>query len=86
MYLLSWRGCGLKGILKMRILFIGDVVGIAGIGALSSSLPPLLSRWNVDVTIVNGENSAESGFGITRDTYRAIREAGADVVTLGNHS
>jgi 2',3'-cyclic-nucleotide 2'-phosphodiesterase len=86
MYLLSWRGCGLKGILKMRILFIGDVVGIAGIGALSSFLPPLLSRWNVDVTIVNGENSAESGFGITRDTYRAIREAGADVVTLGNHS
>ena len=70
----------------MRILFIGDVVGIAGIGALSSFLPPLLSRWNVDVTIVNGENSAESGFGITRDTYRAIREAGADVVTLGNHS
>lgn len=70
----------------MRILFIGDVVGPAGMGALSSFLPPLLSRWNVDLTIVNGENSADTGFGITRDTYRAIRESGADVVTLGNHS
>ena len=70
----------------MRILFIGDVVGKAGIGALSSFLPPLISRWNVDVAIVNGENSADTGFGITRDTYRAIRDAGADAVTLGNHS
>jgi metallophosphoesterase (TIGR00282 family) len=70
----------------MRILFIGDVVGAAGLAALKASLPPLLSRWKVDLTIVNGENSADSGFGITRDTYRVIREAGADVVTLGNHS
>jgi 2',3'-cyclic-nucleotide 2'-phosphodiesterase len=70
----------------MRILFIGDVVGAAGLGALSSLLPPLLSRWQVDVTIVNGENSADGGFGITRDSYRTIREAGADAVTLGNHS
>src|SRR5690242_12384557 len=44
-----------KGIPNMRILFIGDVVGSAGVGALSSFLPPLLSRWNVDLTIVNGE-------------------------------
>ena len=64
----------------MRILFIGDVVGKAGMHALSSFLPPLLSRWNVDVTIVNGENSADAGFGITRDTYKAIRDAGADAV------
>ena len=70
----------------MRVLFIGDVVGAAGMCALSSLLPALRSRWNIDVTIVNGENSADGGFGITRDTYRAIRDAGADVVTLGNHS
>src|SRR5689334_23717338 len=70
----------------MRILFIGDVVGKAGVSALSSFLPPLRSRWSVDVTIVNGENSADGGFGITRDTYKAIRDAGADVVTLGNRS
>jgi 2',3'-cyclic-nucleotide 2'-phosphodiesterase len=70
----------------MRILFIGDVIGAAGMSVLSSLLPSLLSRWNIDLTIVNGENSADVGFGITRDTYRAIRDAGADVVTLGNHS
>ena len=70
----------------MRILFIGDVVGAAGLGALSSFLPPLLSRWRIDLTIVNGENSADTGFGITRSAYKTIREAGADVVTLGNHS
>jgi 2',3'-cyclic-nucleotide 2'-phosphodiesterase len=69
----------------MRILFIGDVVGAAGLAVLTSLLPPLLSSWQVDATIVNGENSADVGFGITRDSYRAIRDAGADVVTLGNH-
>jgi 2',3'-cyclic-nucleotide 2'-phosphodiesterase len=80
------RDQNLLGFLNMRILFIGDVVGTAGMATLSSLLPSLRSRWNVDVTIVNGENSADGGFGITRDTYRAIRDAGADVVTLGNHS
>src|SRR5215475_7349990 len=70
----------------MRILFIGDVVGAAGLAALSSLLPPLRSRWQVDITIVNGENSADVGFGITFASYRTIRDAGADVVTLGNHS
>jgi len=70
----------------MRLLFIGDVVGPAGIAVLSSLLPGLLSRWSIDLTIVNGENAADGGFGITRDAYRAIRRAGADVVTLGNHS
>ena len=70
----------------MRILFIGDVVGAAGITALASFLPPLLLRWSIDLAIVNGENSADAGFGITAHTYKAIRDAGADVVTLGNHS
>ena len=70
----------------MRILFIGDVVGAAGLAALSSFLPPLISRWQVDTTNVNGENSADVGFGITFESYRAIRNAGADAVTLGNHS
>jgi metallophosphoesterase (TIGR00282 family) len=70
----------------MRILFIGDVVGTAGLTVLSSLLPLLLSRWRVDIAIVNGENSADVGFGITGDSYHAIRNAGAGVVTLGNHS
>ena len=70
----------------MRILFIGDVVGAAGMTAVKSMLPDAISRWEVDVAVVNGENSAGAGFGITEDTYQGIRGAGADVVTLGNHS
>jgi hypothetical protein len=71
---------------KMRILFIGDIVGTSGVTVLSDMLPGLRSRWSIDLAVVNGENSAEQGFGITFETYRAIRDAGADVVTLGNHS
>ena len=70
----------------MRILFIGDVVGVAGMTAVKSMLPDAISRWKVDLAVVNGENSAGSGFGITEDTYQGIRGAGADVVTLGNHA
>jgi 2',3'-cyclic-nucleotide 2'-phosphodiesterase len=70
----------------LRILFIGDVVGAAGMTAVKSMLPNAISRWGVDLAVVNGENSAGAGFGITEDAYRGIRAAGADVVTLGNHS
>ena len=70
----------------MRILFIGDVVGAAGMTAVKSMLPDAISRWEVDLAVVNGENSAGTGFGITEDTYQGIRGAGANVVTLGNHS
>ena len=62
----------------MRILFIGDVVGAAGMTALKSMLPDAISRWEVDLAVVNGENSAGTGFGITEDTYQGIRGAGAD--------
>ena len=62
----------------MRILFIGDVVGAAGMTAVKSMLPDAISRWEVDLAVVNGENSAGAGFGITEDTYQGIRGAGAD--------
>ena len=51
----------------MRILFIGDVVGAAGMTAVKSMLPDAISRWEVDLAVVNGENSAGTGFGITED-------------------
>ena len=70
----------------MRILFIGDVVGAAGMTVVKAMLPEAISRWKVDLTVVNGENSAGTGFGISEDTYQDIRGAGADVVTPGNHS
>ena len=70
----------------MRILFVGDVVGRAGRQAIQTHLPDCINRWKVDLTIVNGENAADAGFGITRPIYDEILAAGADAVTLGNHS
>ncbi|HEX2216864.1 MAG TPA: TIGR00282 family metallophosphoesterase [Xanthobacteraceae bacterium] len=69
----------------MRILFVGDVVGRSGRAVVLQRLPVLISDWKLDFVVVNGENSA-GGFGITETIYREIVDAGADAVTLGNHS
>ncbi len=69
----------------MRIAFFGDVVGRAGRDGLSDHLPGLRRRLSLDFVIVNAENAA-AGFGITENTAREIFEAGADCLTLGNHS
>lgn len=69
----------------MKLLFIGDVVGSPGRKVLKDYLPRLKRKYRPDVTIVNGENAA-SGKGITEKVYHEIREAGADVITLGNHA
>ncbi len=69
----------------MRILFIGDVVGRSGRDAIMEHLPRAIADWQVDLAVVNGENSA-GGFGITEAIYNDFLDAGADAVTLGNHS
>lgn len=69
----------------MRLAFFGDVVGRAGRRALSKYLPRLREDLNLDFVVVNGENAA-GGFGITESTAGEIYDAGADVITLGNHS
>lgn len=69
----------------MRILFIGDVVGRPGRTVIASQLPELRRRWQLDMVVVNAENAA-GGFGITEDIYHDLIDAGADAVTLGNHS
>ncbi len=66
-------------------MFLGDVVGKAGREAVCHHLPLLRAQLKPDVVVVNGENAAH-GFGITEDIFMKLREAGADVVTLGNHS
>lgn len=68
----------------MRILFLGDMVGRTGRTAVWDRLPGLISDFKLDFVAVNGENAA-GGFGITEDIFRATIEAGADVVTTGNH-
>lgn len=69
----------------MRLMFLGDVVGRAGREAALSAIPSLRTRYSLDFLIVNGENSA-GGFGITEVILNDLLDAGADVVTLGNHA
>lgn len=68
----------------MRILFLGDMVGRSGREAVYDQLPGLIKKLKLDFVIVNGENAA-SGFGITEKIFHETIEAGADVVTTGNH-
>jgi 2',3'-cyclic-nucleotide 2'-phosphodiesterase len=69
----------------MRILFIGDIVGRSGRAAVLERLPKLIADWRLDFVAINGENAA-GGFGITEAIYGEIVDAGADVITGGNHS
>lgn len=69
----------------MKILFLGDVMGRAGRQAIAERLPTLRKDWKLDFVVVNGEN-ATNGAGLSEDHAKLIFEAGADVVTLGDHA
>lgn len=69
----------------MKILCVGDVCGSIGCNFLMRVLPEIKKQNNIDLTIVNGENSAD-GNGITPSSADSIFAAGADVITGGNHS
>ena len=68
----------------MRILFIGDIVGPPGVTFLKEALPALIAQEGIDLVIANAEN-AVNGSGLSPSVYRKIREAGVDLVTLGDH-
>ncbi len=68
----------------MRFLFLGDMVGRSGRTAVWKRLPGLILDYRLDFIVVNGENAA-GGFGITEEIYLETINAGADVVTTGNH-
>ena len=68
----------------MNILFLGDVMGRSGRQAITDHLPQLRENWNLDFVVVNGEN-ATSGMGLSAAHAKALFEAGADCVTLGDH-
>ncbi|HTJ56213.1 MAG TPA: TIGR00282 family metallophosphoesterase [Devosiaceae bacterium] len=69
----------------MRLLFLGDVVGRAGRDAVTDRLPGLIAEYGFDCVVVNGEN-ASHGRGLTEQHFQGLRDAGADVVTLGDHA
>ena len=70
--------------MELRVLAVGDVVGNPGMDRIRKSLRRLIRQTGADFTVVNGENA--SVVGITPRQAEDILDAGADVITLGNHS
>ena len=68
----------------MKIMLVGDVVGRTGRKAFDRYTKELRQKYNVDMVIVNGENSA-GGKGISRKSMDELLRGGADVITSGNH-
>ncbi len=69
---------------KIRILFIGDIVGKAGRCAIEKLVPTLLNTNSIDMCIANGENAA-GGKGITQKISNQLFSYGIDIITSGNH-
>ena len=69
----------------MNILAVGDIVGQVGVKELQKKLPKIKEKYNIDFCIVNGENAAD-GMGLTEKLYHDILRAGADCITMGNHT
>ena len=68
----------------MKLLFIGDVIGQIGRNTVRKILPGLKRDEGIDITIANGENSANSN-GISRNSAEDLFTSGVDVITTGNH-
>jgi metallophosphoesterase (TIGR00282 family) len=69
---------------QINILFIGDVIGNTGLTLLTSVLSGFKQKWNVHVTVLNGENAA-GGRGLTPHIAHSLFELGIDAITSGNH-
>ena len=70
--------------MELRVLAVGDVVGDGGLQCLEKHLRSLKKLYRADFCVVNGENA--SGTGLTPRQADRMLDAGADVITLGNHS
>jgi metallophosphoesterase (TIGR00282 family) len=69
----------------MKILFLGDVVGISGCSKILNNLRSEIEKKKIDFVIVNGENSAEPGVGLTEDICKDFFNCGVNIITSGNH-
>jgi metallophosphoesterase (TIGR00282 family) len=68
----------------MNILFVGDIVGKPGLEFAVSVLPGFVKKYEVDLLIVNGENTTD-GKGISAEDAKKIFDLGTHVITTGNH-
>jgi 2',3'-cyclic-nucleotide 2'-phosphodiesterase len=69
---------------RVKLLFIGDIVGKPGRSAVRGLVPGLRDRHGLDLVIANGEN-AVGGSGINRDKAEEIFDGGVDIITCGDH-
>ena len=69
----------------MKLLILGDVMGPSGRNALNEKLPKIITEKKIDFVIVNGENAADDGRGITQSIAEEFFSKGVDVITSGNH-
>ncbi len=69
----------------MNILFLGDIVGNSGCEAVKKYLPKKIEEKKIDFVIVNGENAAKEGVGITEEVTNNLFVSGVNVITSGNH-
>ena len=69
----------------MNILILGDIIGLTGREAIKLNLKDIIKENKINFTVVNGENAANDGFGITKNDALELFEAGTDVITSGNH-
>ena len=70
--------------MEFKVLAVGDVVGNPGLERVRRHLRQLKRKCGADFVVVNGENAAVVG--ITPNQAEEILDAGADVITLGNHT
>jgi hypothetical protein len=70
---------------SIRVLIIGDVVGNIGCMMVQKHIKNLQTQFQIDATIVNGENSNQNGRGISSRIMQSFKHNGVDVVTTGNH-
>jgi 2',3'-cyclic-nucleotide 2'-phosphodiesterase len=76
----------LRGISVVIVLFVGDVVGAAATAYVAERVPELRREHGVDLVIVNAENCAPTGLGMTVELVELLFRSGVDVITGGNHS
>ena len=69
----------------MKIFFLGDIVGKSGMLAVIKNLKDILKKKKIDFVVVNGENAADQGVGITEEISNDLFNSGVDVITTGNH-
>ena len=69
----------------MKIFFLGDIVGKSGRSTVIKNLKDILKKKKIDFVVVNGENAADQGVGITEAISNDLFNSGVDVITTGNH-